>query len=87
MHAVICIPTLLGAWKIQGGGAFYNNGGIYNVDKSLIEGLNFKNHNIRVLDQSRIGSILTGNKEWSLFTITAVFIFEGLKLINLLITC
>ncbi|MAH88950.1 MAG: dehydrogenase [Pelagibacterales bacterium] len=63
MHAVICIPTLLGAWKTQGGGAFYNNGGIYNIDKSLIEGLNFKNHDIRVLDQSRIGSILTGNKE------------------------
>ena len=63
MHAVICIPTLLGAWKTQGGGAFYNNGGIYNIDKSLIEGLNFKNHDVRVLDQSRIGSILTGNKE------------------------
>ena len=29
MHAVICIPTLLGAWKELGGGAFYNNGGIY----------------------------------------------------------
>ena len=36
MHAVICIPTLLGGWKTQGGGAFYNNGGIYNVNNSLI---------------------------------------------------
>ena len=42
MHAVICIPTLLGAWKELGGGAFYNNGGIYNINKNLIEGLNFK---------------------------------------------
>ncbi len=63
MHAVICIPTLLGAWKVKGGGAFYNNGGIYNINKNLIEGLNFKNQNVRVLDQSRIGSILTGDKE------------------------
>ena len=62
MHAVICIPTLLGAWKELGGGAFYNNGGIYNINKNLIEGLNFKNENIRMLDQSRIGPILNGNK-------------------------
>ena len=62
MHAVICIPTLLGAWKELGGGAFYSNGGIYNINKNLIEGLNFKNENIRMLDQSRIGQILNGNK-------------------------
>ena len=62
MHAVICIPTLLGAWKEQGGGAFYSNGGIYNINKNLIEGLNFKNENIRILDQSRIGPILNCNK-------------------------
>ena len=62
MHAVICIPTLLGAWKELGGGAFYSNGGIYNINKNLIEGLNFKNENIRMLDQSRIGPILNGNK-------------------------
>ena len=62
MHAVICIPTLLGAWKELGGGAFYNNGDIYNINKNLIEGLNFKNENIRMLDQSRIGPILNGNK-------------------------
>ena len=62
MHAVICIPTLLGAWKELGGGAFYSNGGIYNINKNLIEGLNFKNENIRMLDQSKIGPILNGNK-------------------------
>ncbi len=62
MHAVICIPTLLGVWKELGGGAFYNNGGIYNINKNLIEGLHFQNQNIRTLDQSRIGPILTGNK-------------------------
>mgnify|MGYP003328288629 CR=1 FL=1 len=48
MHAVICIPTLLGAWKELGGGAFYNNGGIYNINKNLIEGLNFKNENLSI---------------------------------------
>ena len=62
MHAVICIPTLLGAWSQLGGGAFYNNGGIYNINKKLIEGLDFKNKDIRVLDQSKIGPILTGDR-------------------------
>ena len=42
--------------------SLYNNGGIYNINKNLIEGLNFKNENIRMLDQSRIGPILNGNK-------------------------
>ncbi len=58
MHAVSCIPTILGSWKHPGGGAFYNNADIYNINKDTIEGLKFKKNTIRVLDQSRIGPIL-----------------------------
>ncbi len=61
MHAVTCIPALTGAWKYLGGGAFYTNGGIYNINKKLIEGLEFKNNNMRQLDQSRIGPILNNH--------------------------
>ncbi|PPR26067.1 MAG: putative dimethyl sulfoxide reductase chain YnfE [Alphaproteobacteria bacterium MarineAlpha9_Bin4] len=61
MHAVSCIPTLLGSWKYKGGGAFYNNSGIYNIDKDTIEGLRFINPKIRILDQSRIGPILNND--------------------------
>ena len=59
MHAVSCIPTLLGSWKHKGGGAFYNNSDIYKINKDAIEGLKFKKDKIRVLDQSKIGPILT----------------------------
>ena len=63
MHAVSCIPTLLGSWRHKGGGAFYNNSDIYNINKDTIEGLRFKKNNIRVLDQSRIGPILNNEKD------------------------
>ena len=36
MHAVSCIPTILGSWKHRGGGAFYNNADIYNINKDTI---------------------------------------------------
>ncbi len=61
MHAVTCIPTITGSWQYKGGGAFYTNGDIYKIDKSIIEGLEFKNKSIRCLDQSRIGPILTND--------------------------
>ena len=63
MHAVTSISTVIGSWKVLGGGAFYNNGGIYNINKDLIEGNQYIKKNIRMLDQSRIGPILTGNQK------------------------
>ncbi|MCH9673143.1 MAG: molybdopterin-dependent oxidoreductase, partial [Gammaproteobacteria bacterium] len=47
----------------EGGGAFHNNGGIFHWDKSLIEGHAMRDPNMRMLDQSRIGPILTGVTE------------------------
>jgi anaerobic selenocysteine-containing dehydrogenase len=63
MHAALCIPAVTGAWLHEGGGAFHNNGEIYHWDKTLIEGLDVRDPSIRVLDQSRIGPILTGNAD------------------------
>src|SRR5690242_13149547 len=63
MHAASCIPAITGAWKYEGGGAFHNNADIYHWNKSLIEGHDVRDPKIRVLDQSRIGAILTGDRE------------------------
>uniref|UniRef100_UPI0013D9E02D hypothetical protein n=1 Tax=Stenotrophomonas maltophilia TaxID=40324 RepID=UPI0013D9E02D len=63
MHAASCIAAVTGAWQYEGGGAFHNNGAIYHWRKSLIEGLDARDPKIRILDQSRIGAILTGERE------------------------
>jgi anaerobic selenocysteine-containing dehydrogenase len=63
MHAASCIPVVTGAWKLEGGGAFHNNGDVFHLNKTLIEGLDVRDPAIRMLDQSRIGPILTGDKE------------------------
>jgi anaerobic selenocysteine-containing dehydrogenase len=61
MHAASCIASVTGAWANEGGGAFHNNGAIFHWNKTLIEGLDARDNNVRVLDQSRIGDVLTGN--------------------------
>jgi anaerobic selenocysteine-containing dehydrogenase len=63
MHAACCIPAITGAWKYEGGGAFHNNADIYHWNKSMIEGLDARDPKVRMLDQSRIGAILTGDSE------------------------
>lgn len=62
MHAVSCIPTITGAWKHEGGGAFHSNSAIYGWNKRMVEGLDIPTA-ARELDQSRIGDILTGDPE------------------------
>ena len=63
MHAASCIAAVTGAWRYEGGGAFHNNGAIFHLDNSLIEGSDVRDPSIRMLDQSRIGAILTGDAE------------------------
>lgn len=63
MHAALCIPAVTGAWQHEGGGAFFNNGSIFGFDKSLIEGLDQLDPATRILDQSQIGRVLTGDAE------------------------
>ena len=62
MHAAASIATVSGAWQYEGGGAFKNNESIYPWDKTLIEGMDVKDPSVRMLDQSRIGAVLTGDK-------------------------
>lgn len=62
MHAASCIASVTGAWLHEGGGAFHNNGAIFHWDKSLIEGTDALDPKTRMLDMSRIGAVLTGDK-------------------------
>jgi anaerobic selenocysteine-containing dehydrogenase len=62
MHAVTCMPSVTGAWRHEGGGAFWNNRGIYHWDKTLIEGLDVRDPGVRMLDMSRIASVLTNER-------------------------
>ena len=63
MHAALCIPAVTGAWQYEGGGAFFNNYAIWKFNESIIEGHDAIDHTTRVLDQSQIGRILTGDAE------------------------
>ena len=62
MHAVVCLPAVTGAWQHEGGGALWSNRGIFHWNKTLIEGLDALDPSIRVLDMSRVGSVLTGDR-------------------------
>ena len=63
MHAVTCLPAITGAWQVPGGGALYGQTGIYPLDRTLIEGRDLEDRSIRELDQSRLGLVLTGDRE------------------------
>jgi len=60
-HAVSCLPAITGAWQYRGGGALYSNRSLYTLDRSLIEGLDRLDRNVRMLDQSRLGPVLTND--------------------------
>jgi anaerobic selenocysteine-containing dehydrogenase len=62
MHAVTCLPAVSGAWQHRGGGALYAQGGLYKLDRTVIEGLDVLDASTRQLDQSRLGPILTGDR-------------------------
>ena len=63
MHAVTCLHVVTGKWRHKGGGALYSNGGMYRLDRTLIEGLDVLDPSTRELDQSRIGPVLTGDAQ------------------------
>src|SRR5277367_5919869 len=62
LHAVTCLPSVTGAWRHEGGGAFWNNRWIYHWNKMLIEGLDAWDPRVRQLDMSRIASVLLGER-------------------------
>ena len=60
LHAVTCLPTVTGAWRHRGGGAFWSHGDIYHLDNTLIRGSDVADPSVREIDMSRIGAALTG---------------------------
>ena len=62
LFAVTCLPIVTGAWQYEGGGALQSNHGLIRLDRRLIEGADLIDHPTRILDQSRIGPILCGDK-------------------------
>ncbi len=63
MHAALSIPTVLGSWQHEGGGAFHNNNDIFRINKAELMGTAYLDREIRMLDQSQIGRVLTGDAE------------------------
>jgi anaerobic selenocysteine-containing dehydrogenase len=63
MHAAASIATVAGLWRHEGGGAFHNNGAIFKLNKTMIEGRDVEDPSVRQLDQSRIGAVLTGEPD------------------------
>ncbi|MGO4837351.1 molybdopterin-dependent oxidoreductase, partial [Rhizobiaceae sp. 2RAB30] len=63
MHAALSIAAVTGSWQYEGGGAFHSNSDIFRMDKRELEGRSFVDPNIRHLDQSKIGRVLTGDPE------------------------
>jgi anaerobic selenocysteine-containing dehydrogenase len=62
VFAVTCLPAVTGAWQYEGGGALQSNHGLLPLDLTLIEGLDVLDQSARILDQSRIGPVLTGDR-------------------------
>jgi anaerobic selenocysteine-containing dehydrogenase len=63
MHAALSVATVLGSWQHEGGGAFHNNGDIFRLNKAELMGTSYLDEEIRMLDQSQIGRVLTGDAE------------------------
>ncbi|MEP3048878.1 MAG: molybdopterin oxidoreductase family protein [Roseibium sp.] len=61
MHAASSIAAVTGCWQHEGGGAFHNNGAIYQLNKEMIEANSLADTSVRALDQSLVGRILTGD--------------------------
>ncbi|HET7879348.1 MAG TPA: molybdopterin-dependent oxidoreductase, partial [Acetobacteraceae bacterium] len=62
MHAVTCLPTVTGKWQHEGAGALWSYRSIQKWDKTLIEGLDAVDPSTRILDMSRLASILNGDR-------------------------
>ena len=61
MHAALSVASVTGAWQYEGGGAFHTNGGIFGIEKSLVEGTTYEDKSIRSMDQSKVGRVLTND--------------------------
>jgi anaerobic selenocysteine-containing dehydrogenase len=62
VFAASCLPAVTGAWQYRGGGALYGGAALYPLNRTLINGLDKLDPSIRILDMSRIGPVLTGDR-------------------------
>lgn len=63
-HAVSCLPAMTGAWAVPGGGGLMNSSDCFRPLKShLLNGSDVLRPGVRTLDMSRIGPVLTGDKQ------------------------
>lgn len=63
LHAVSCLPAVVGHWQYEGSGAFWSQSGHFaHLEKSVFSG-DYLGETGRELDNSRIGKVLTGDKE------------------------
>ena len=62
MHAVSCLPAVSGAWQHPGGGALFGQSGLYGLNTAFLNGLDAVTPKMRVLDMSRIGAVLAGDR-------------------------
>lgn len=62
LHAVSCLPAITGAWQHKGGGAVQSTGGVFDLSRTLLDGLDVPQRRVRTLDMSRIGPVLTGER-------------------------
>jgi anaerobic selenocysteine-containing dehydrogenase len=63
MHAASCIGAVTGAWLLEGGGVFHNNGAIFKWRQPLIDGSDVIDKDVRMLDQSQVGAVLCGDAD------------------------
>ena len=63
MHAALCLPAVTGAWQHEGGGAFHSNSGIFRLNKRVLEAHDAVRPGTRMLQQTQIGRVLTGDAE------------------------
>jgi anaerobic selenocysteine-containing dehydrogenase len=61
LHAATCLPTVTGKWRHEGAGALWSFRE-QRWDKTLIEGLDALDPTTRIMDMSRIGAALTGDR-------------------------
>lgn len=61
LHAVSCLPAVRGAWKHPGAGLYGSIGQNFNVNTSLVTGID--DPDVRQLDMSRLGPILMDHPE------------------------
>jgi anaerobic selenocysteine-containing dehydrogenase len=63
MHAVTCLPAITGSWQHSGGGAFFLALDNWRLNTTTAHGLDLLDPTTRILDQSRIGAVLTGEPD------------------------